>query len=230
MNVSQIIGGAFDYLGRPKQGELSLGLVLPMLLDSINFYMVDLQLSDENWLLQSSTFIPNAKTDQLVTAPGFSVPVAMEIRDVNSSSETDWQGINIANVTDVQNMGRDGQRAVAFYGTPPKIEWSFDPVEDWEIEARLWYEPVGTLPALLTDSPKISEAFHAMLKIKTALLCAPYMKLDNQEQLALTLTTQLGQWEQKWKVWVLLDRNSQPIQKRDFRGPRRSSGWTDAEW
>ncbi len=223
MNVSELLSRTSDYLGRPTQDKLSLGKILPFLLDSINFYGVDLQLSDENWLLKSHTFTPSSK-DHLVTVADFSVPVSVEIRDVESTIESDWQGILIANASDVQDMGRDGEKTVAFYGTPARMRWSFDPTEV-PVECKLWYEPLLEEPSALTSSPQISQAFHSMAAIRTALLCAPHLGLADPAQLTATLTTQLAQWEGKWKVWILLDRNAKPVQKRDFRGPRRFQSW-----
>lgn len=223
MNVSQLLSRTSDYLGRPTQDRLSLGLILPFLLDSINFYGVDLQLSPENWLLTSYTFTPTSK-EEAVVAPNFSVPVAVEIRDAASTSESDWQGINIANASDVQDMGRDGMKAVAFYGNPSMMRWSFDPAEDTQIECKIWYEPLATEPSALTHSPQIAQAFHSMITIRTALLCSPHLGMADAQQLMATLTAQLAQWESKWKVWVTLDRNAKPVQKRDFRGSRKRAG------
>ena len=153
--VSEILANVYNYVNRPDQDRLSLGLVLPFLLDSINFYSVDLEISDENWLLKSFSFTPTAQIEY-VNAPGFSLPVSMEIRTTSSTSDTDWESINIANASDVQNMGRDGQRAVAFFGSPTQLRWSFDPVTDWEIEARLWYQPnIRKLPSLEKTKDKM---------------------------------------------------------------------------
>jgi hypothetical protein len=217
--VSEILGNVYNYVNRPNQDKLSLGMVLPLLLDSINFYSVDLELSDENFLLQNQTFVPTAQIG-LVTAPSFSAPVAIEVRDIDSTSEADWQGLNIANASDVQDMGRDGQKVVAFFGKPPQMRWSFDPTSDWLVEARLWYQPAVSLPSALSDSPQISQAFHAMIAIRTALLCVPHIGLPDASQLTATLMAQLAQWEAKWRTWNYIDRNAKPIQKRDFRGPR----------
>jgi hypothetical protein len=221
MNVSELLSRTSDYLGRPTQDKLSLGIILPFLLDSINFYGVDLQLSSENWLLTNEVITPSAK-EELVTLSNFSVPVAVEVRSTDSSDEADWKPIQIINASDVQDIGRDGDIAVAFYGTPPYMRWSFDPADSsTELEAKIWYEPRATEPSALTSSPQISQAFHSMITIRTALLCAPHIGLADATQLTSTLSTQLGQWEGKWKMFVNIDRNSRPVQKRDFRGARR---------
>ncbi len=221
-SLSSILSGSYDYLKRPTQDQLSLGLVLPLLLDAINFYLVDLQLSSENWLLDSYIWTPSNK-EELVVAPGFSVPVAMEIRDSASTDEADWEGVLIANITDVQDIGREGRKAVAFFGDPPRLKWAMNP-DDIDFEAKLWFEPVAAEPSSLTDSPKMSQAFHSMLKLRTALLCLPLVSGTTPEAntaLTTTLAAQLGQWEVKWKNWVNVDRNARPVLKRDFRGARR---------
>jgi hypothetical protein len=219
-SLSEILSGVYDYAGRPTQDKLSLGLVLPFLLDSINYYTVDLKLSDENWLVRSVTWTPDSK-EELVNVADFLSPVAVEIRPGSSTDEADWEGILIANITDVQDIGREGRKAVAFFGTPAKIKWSINP-DDVEFEAKLWYQPTATEPSALSDSPVISQAFHAMLKLRTALLCLPHASIADPEQLTKTLAAQLTQWEAKWKQWVFSDRNAKPIVKRDFRGARRS--------
>jgi hypothetical protein len=222
-SLSEILSGVYDYAGRPTQDKLSLGLVLPFLLDSINYYTVDLKLSDENWLVRSVTWTPDSK-EELVNVADFLSPVAVEIRTGSSTDEADWEGILIANITDVQDIGREGRKAVAFFGTPAKIKWSINP-DDIEFEAKLWYQPTAAEPSALSDSPVISQAFHAMLKLRTALLCLPHASIANPEQLTTTLAAQLTQWEAKWKQWVFSDRNAKPIVKRDFRGARRSWQW-----
>lgn len=230
--VSAIIAGTYDYLGRPTQDKLSLGTVLPFLLDAIDYYNIDLQLSSENWLLKSYTYTPTAKDAVLqVTDADFSVPVAVEVRDANSDDDGDWQGVLIANVTDIQDIGRDGTKAVGFYGTPTRIVYSWDPsaTGDWAAGTKLWYEPIGPSPATLNDSPTLSSAFHTMLKLRTALMCIPYVKgLEAGEGIAKILTAQLLGWERKWKIWTEIDRNARPIQKRDFRGSR--AGWRSGGW
>ncbi len=216
--VSELIAGTYDYLGRPTQDKVSIGLVLPFLLDAVDYYNVDLQLSSENWLLKNYQYTPSTK-DELVVAPGFSVPVFVEIRDVDSTSEADWKSVIISNVTDVQSLGSDGTRAMAFYGSPARARLSIDP-EDSPVEVKLWYEPVGTLPSAIADSPRLSQAFHSMLKIRTALMCSAY--LPNSEQLSTSLLAQLAGWERKWKLWTTIDRNASVVIKRDYRGARRT--------
>jgi hypothetical protein len=219
-SLSEILSGVYDYAGRPTQDKLSLGLVLPFLLDSISYYTVDLKLSDENWLVKSATWTP-AEKEELLNINDFLAPVAVEIRSSSSSDEADWEGILIANITDVQDIGREGRKAASFFGNPTKIKWSINP-DDLEFEAKLWYQPTATEPTALTDSPVISQAFHAMLKLRTALLCLPHAGIADSEQLTRTLAAQLTQWEAKWKQWVFADRNAKPVIKRDFRGARRS--------
>lgn len=227
--VSEILGGVYDYLGRPTQDKLNLGHVLPILLDVSSLYLLDLQISSENHLLKQYTFTPSRKDDDIVTAPGFSVPVLMEIRDAGSTSDSDWRSIITANASDIASIGHDGTRAVAFYGQAfqTMMRWSFDPIDDWAVEARLWYEPVANQPASLADSPKLSVAFTAMLKLKTAMACIPYcgMAVDESTGLAKMLQLQIIDWEKKWHLWVFSDRNAIPVQKRDFRGNRRRGGY-----
>lgn len=225
-SVSELLSRAYNYLGVPTQDKLNLSLVLPILLDQIDFYLLDGQLSDENWLLKFYTFTPSSKDDDIVTAPAFSNPVLMEIRDSGSTSDSDWRGMLIANASDTQDLARSGIDCVAFYGqgTNSKMRWSFDPVNDRQVEARLWYEPVATAPASLLDSPKLSQAFAAMLSLKTALACVPYVdgiQPDEGMVLAKGLQLQLMQWERKWNLWIYGDKNAVTAQRRDFRGNRR---------
>ena len=136
---------------------------------------MDLQISAENFLLKSYTFTPSRKDDDIVTAPGFSVPVLMEIRDASSTSDSDWKSVLTANASDTQVLARDGIESVAFYGQAfqAMMRWSFDPA-DYTFEARLWYEPIANQPASLTDPPKLSQAFSAMIALSCAMSCAPY--------------------------------------------------------
>jgi hypothetical protein len=226
-SLSSILSGVYDYLGRPTQDKLSLSLVLPFLLDCINFYTVDMQLSSENWLLKSATWTPASKEENIANVASisdYSVPVAVEIRDAASTDEADWEGILIASVSDIQDISRDGTKAVAFFGNPPQLKWSINP-DDFEFEAKLWYEPMAAEPSALSESPNISQAFHAMLKLRTALLCLPHTGIANPEQLTTTLATQLAQWEKKWIQWVNIDRNAKQVIKRDFRGARKQWQW-----
>jgi len=228
ISVSALLAGGYEYLGRVDQSKLNLGQALAFLFDSIDFYCVDLLISDENWLLKSYTFTPSSKDDDIVTAPGFAAPVLMEIRDVGSTSESDWRGILTANASDVQDMAQGGVNAVAFYGLPAKMRWSFDPIVDRSVEARLWYEPVANQPSSLTDSPKLSQAFAAMLKLKWAWKAVPYCSFTPEEALSLrtALAEDLAGWRAKWDLWVYGDKNARVVQKRDFRGNRRRQfGW-----
>lgn len=227
-SVSELLSRSYNYLGVPTQDKINLGLMLPLLLDTVDFFLLDLQISDENWLLKSFIFNPISKDDDIVTAPGFSVPVLMEIRDIGSVSDSDWIGILTANASDIQALGRDGTRAVAFYGQAfqSKMRWSFDPVNDWQVEARLWYEPVASQPSSLTDSPKLSQAFAAMIALRCAWTAVPYCGFEMKEAMALrtALKEDCDEWKRKWHVWVYSDKNATVIQKRDFRGSRRRFG------
>lgn len=227
--VSEILAGGYEYLGRPDQSKLNLGQALAFLLDSIDFYLVDLLISDENWLLKNYTFTPSRKDDDIVTAPGFSEPVLMEIRDLGSTSDSDWRGILTSNASDTQDMLRGGIDSVAFYGQAfqTMMRWSFDPIVDRQIEARLWYEPVAPQPSSLSDSPKLSQAFAAMLKLRWAWKAVPYCSFPTEEAVALrqALTEDLSEWREKWNLWAYSDKNAQVVQKRDFRGNRRRFGY-----
>lgn len=228
-SVSELLSGGYEYLGRPDQSKLNLGQALAFLLDSIDFYLVDLLISDENWLLKSYTFTPIRKDDDIVTAPGFSKAVLMEIRDAGSTSDSDWRGILTANASDTQDMQRGGIDSVSFYGQAfqTKMRWSFDPVQDRQIEARLWYEPVATQPSSLLESPKLSQAFAAMLKLRWAWKAVPYCSFPAEEAMALrgALAQDLSEWRGKWNQWVFGDKNARVAQKRDFRGNRRRFGY-----
>lgn len=225
--VSNLLGGIYEYLGRPSQDKLNLGAVLPFLLDAIDFYLIDLQSSSENWLVKSHIYTPKAK-EEPVEAPEFDVPVAVEIRDPNSTSEADWTPILISNLSDLQDIGRDGTPAIAFYGTPTRSALSWDPIVR-PVVVKLWYEPLATQPVSLTDSPQLSQAFHSMLKVRTALMCLPFVAPDNSA-LRDALVASLQQWEQKWQFYNNVDRNARAVQKRDYRGVRRrrdsdTGGW-----
>lgn len=225
--VSELLSGGYEYLGRVDQSRLNLGQALAFLLDSIDFYLVDLLISDENFLLKNFTFSPSSKDADIVTAPGFSEPVLMEIRNAASTSDTDWRGILTANASDVQEMRSSGQDAVAFYNQSglTMMRWSFDPA-DRLMQARLWYEPIAQQPTTLTDSPKLSQAFAAMLKIRWARSAIPYCGFspDESRELFGALTVGLNEWKQKWSVYVNSDKNAGTVQKRDFRGNRRFFG------
>lgn len=224
-SVSELLSGGYEYLGRVDQEKLNLGQALAFLLDSIDFYLVDLLISDENHLLKSYTFQPSSKDDDIVTAPGFSKAVLMEIRDSGSTSDSDWRGILTANASDTQDMARSGEDCVAFYGQAfqTMMRWSFDPVNDRQIEARLWYEPTPNQPSSLADSPKLNQAFAAMIKIRWARTAIPYCGFTNDEAKSLfgALTVGLDDWRRKWDLWAYGDKNARVAQRADFRGNRR---------
>lgn len=234
-SVSELLSRTYNYLGVPTQDKLNLSLALPILLDTIDFYLLDLQISDENYLLKSYPFTPSRKDDDIVTAPGFSVPVLMEIRDAGSTSDSDWKGIITANASDIQDLGRDGTRAVAFYGQAfqTMMRWSFDPIDDWAVEARLWYEPIANQPTALTDSPKLTQAFAAMIALRCARTLVPYCGFtpDESKELFGALTVSLGDWKAKWNFWVNSDKNARVVQRADWRGGRRGRrGWVGNGW
>lgn len=230
-SVSELLSGGYGYLNRVDQSKLNLGQALALLLDTVDFFLVDLMISDENYLLKQYPFTPSSKDDDIVTAPGFSTPVLMEIRNASSTSDSDWRGILTANASDVQDMARGGVDCVAFYGQSfqTKMRWSFDPVNDRQIEARLWYEPIANQPISLADSPKLSQAFAAMIKIRWARSAIPYCGFDPEEAKALfgALTVGLGEWKQKWNIFVNADKNATVVQRRDYRGRRARVGYGD---
>jgi len=227
-SVEELLSGTLDWLGRPTSEKLSIGHILPLLLDNISFYLLDLQISGENYLLKSFEYTPTS-IDHLVAISDFSVPVMIEVRDLQDTSESGWQQIMISNLTDVQSIGRDGNKAVAFYGNPVRVKWSFDPQEDWDVEARIWYEPAAAVPTQLTESPKMSTAFAAMVKLRTALSCAAFLG-EAGISLTNTLMAQLNSWEAKWRQWTNTDRQQGPIQRRDFRGSRVRNNITSGWW
>jgi hypothetical protein len=223
-NVLDIISGALVYLGDPRPEQLNLGTALQVLYDQIDLYITDLQLARQNWLLQKWEFIPSDR-DVLVTASNFDIPVRLEILTSTTApiSDDDYMDIRMVEHAELGNARKDGDMACAFYGIGPqtRLTLSFDPQGQ---NMRLWYEPIVAPPQLLTDVPKLNNAFHTMLKYATAVGCLPLTKgIDPQwgSVHLQELKEKLKRWERNWDLWRLEARDMRLNHKTPFNHRRK---------
>ena len=201
---SQLVAGVYGLCGDPedaplKDGGLPLNVAFEVLYDCEEEMLRELDLSDQNRRV--------AKMEVTLNGTDFSVPRA----DFTSASyaflRTDaTEGfiypVEVVNHSALLQAGYDNKLAVAFYGTPPRGETS------WEAEAghalRVWYERGGNDSPVLSETTEVGGLYDSHLKLQAAAQCRELMNLP----VGAVLQSRLARGERQWKSYVGRSRSS----------------------
>lgn len=225
---TEIIREVYIGCGMPPQRILPLTVVTPRIHEALRFYNAGLELSTANATVKvSAPFLPTGVDMTVPTSWAFGDPAMVEI--AADGAETDWNPVRIVNLDALETFEQSGERAIAFYGAPAKMRFSWDPSLD-PSRVRITYDETISDPqavdALLDTLP---DYYIGMVAARVCLDCIPDM-MDKapEREAALAIradrhSTRLKEWEKKWE-WKTNDKHQQGSTQRPAFN-RNRSGW-----
>lgn len=211
----------------PSQRELPLTIVYPEINKALRFYGAQAALSDQNLTLKIwGPFSPTDKDMAVSTALNFSDAGIVEI--LVDEANNIWDPVDIVNKADLAPYEHSGRPAVAFYGTPKRMCFSWDPVAD-QSRIRVSYDE--TVPDVATPQSAIflPEYFAPMVGVRVARPCIAYIlkvSPDKKESLDLRLsllTEEKSEWEAEWKIKRFTSEQQGATRRLPFN--RNRPGW-----
>lgn len=221
--VQSIIKNGFMHLGNISTDDLPLDVFLTNLQSVIDKRMVDLKLTDGNYLLKSTEFEgDDENTDFPISVSDYSEAVKLEY----SQDGINFSGnVELVNHANLYLNRREDSLTAAIYGTPARIEFSLIPTSTTIF--RLWYEPSKGTPLRLTQEPQLNAFFHSFLALEAAAMSVPDVmsRDDNWKRMKQqTLYASVGEWEKRWTRWTEKPPNHGVVKKRRWN-ERRAKSW-----
>lgn len=190
-SISEIISGIMVLLKKPKSTDLPLGDVYQLLCDRLEYYLNTLNMSDSNWILDSTTVsLSPGDTDAPIMVSNFGRPVLV-LTDGTSSEvflrrEVDivsFQDLNINNIEPVLQFSspapfyKHNAAKCAFYTDTSQGQQiiRFNPPATTSCTYRIYYEPLSLNRPQLSENPMFLGNFMALLKTDTALQALPLL-------------------------------------------------------
>lgn len=200
---TEIIREVYVALGMPAQRILPLTVVTPRIHEALRYYNAGLELSTQNQTIKvSAPFVANAI--EMAVPAGWLFGEAAIVEIATDNAETDWDSVQIVNLDALETFEELGTRAVAFFGTPSRMRFSWDPTQDAR-RLRVSYDEVirdpQTVDAAILALPNY---YIGMVAARAGLDCiADLMEKAPEREKALDirgarLTVKLGEWEKKW--------------------------------
>jgi hypothetical protein len=229
----EIIREVFVALGMPAQRILPLTVVSPRIHEALRYYNAGLELSTQNQTIKVSAPFSATAIEMAVPASwAFGEAAIVEI--AADDAETDWDQIQIVNLDALETYEQSGQRAVAFFGAPSRMRFSWDASLETR-RLRVSYDEVVADPQALDAAlGTLPDYYIGMVAARVSLDCIPDLmdKAPEREAAlgirAARLTVRLAEWEKKWD-WKVNDKHQQghtsrPAFNRGRSGWGRSSG------
>jgi hypothetical protein len=225
---TEIIREVIVNCGMPSQRLLPLTVITPRIHEALRFYNAGLELSTHNQTIKvSAPFVATGIEMAVPTSWAFGDAALAEI--AADGAETDWNPIRIVNLDALETFEHSGERAIAFYGTPARMRFSWDPSLDPE-RIRISYDEVFSDPqAVDVQIDTLPDYYIGMVAARVSLNCIPdIMDKAPEREGALTiraqrLTIRLDEWEKKWE-WKTNDKHQQGSTQRPAFN-RNRAGW-----
>jgi hypothetical protein len=222
--VQSIIRNGYMHLGNISTANLPIDVFLTNLQSVIDKRMVDLKLSDGNFLLKNWEFEGDDESvDFAISVSDFSEAVKLEYSEDGLNFTGNVELVNHANL---YLNRREQDLTAAIYGSPARIEFSLIP--NSLTTFRLWYEPSKGAPLRLTQEPELNTFFHSFLALEAAAMSVPDVagRDDNWKRMKQqTLLASVAEWELRWTRWTEKPPNQGVVKKRRFNQRRGKQSW-----
>lgn len=165
MDVSTIAGQALVLSGSPGLNGGREAQLYTILFSVLRKLYLKAKLSDQNAFVTSVSWSPSSNDvelpEQSITPTSVSL-VTDEANDYRSP-------VRIVDLNEIDRYRLEGQDCVAFYGSPQRARFTWDPGVDGDL-LYLYYEPVQSDPTALTSTPKLPADHHDLIAVETAIL------------------------------------------------------------
>lgn len=204
---TEIIREVFVALGMPAQRILPLTVVVPRIHEALRFYNAGLELSTQNQTIKvSAPFVVTGIEMAVPASWAFGDAAIVEI--AADDAETDWDQVRIVNLDALEIFEQAGQQAVAFFGAPSRMRFSWDPSLETR-RIRISYDEVVADPqAIDATLVTLPDYYIGMVGARVALDCIPDLMdraPDREKALDIRmarLSVRLAEWEKKWESKV----------------------------
>lgn len=250
--VREIITAVRSYLGNPTFNLLNNGDVCLKLYDQIDSQINRLQLNTANWIIDRKEITVSPDLDEYALPSNFGRSFLVETVDDGTNyfrrRELDYVDVQDFNLfwSGVQytNIGGEYTSHVAeVYGIfgdvnrIPQKTIKFAPGGLNTATYRLWYDVGKIANPALSDTPKLQEQFHNLLKVGTALACLPTVCVrpdgtyDSEKDAGFrsTLTMLMSQFDDPFERYIVAQHREDAGPRRAFNSSRRA-GSGDYWW
>ena len=218
ITVNDLLSGIRNYLRFPPEMVLGDGTILDRLLDKLDFYTSELNLTDQNWLLEKFPLPVSANEGTYTITPGdWGRPILCETVD-----DTDPQYIRReVPIVDFQDRDRfySGPntalqrpvQCISFYQKGGAIRVDLTPIPSTSGAYQIWYEPSRIIPTALTSTPLRLECFANLVKVDTALSCLPDCNYDDTRysRIKEALDRDFSLYMNQFQIYKTQDRQEQ---------------------
>lgn len=230
--VNNIIGGVRLYLRMPPEDKLSNGMIAEYLLDKITYYLNELNLTDQNWLLEKWMLTVTALKDTYLVLPSsapWGRPILCETVDQSDPFHIRRE-IPIIDLQDrlLRYTGYQTSLSAAvppytaasmsFFSEGGQKKVKLDPAPQAAAQYRFWFEPSRLLPQAFADDTRVLENFSNLLKVDVALIALPDCEWDEvkNERIEKALISDLTRYSMQFDKYKYQDRQEQTNTKRGF--------------
>jgi len=229
--INNIIGGVRLHLRTPSEDKIGDGKIAEYLLRKIDYYLNELNLTDQNWLLEKWQLDVDASTQIYTVNPSsapFGRPILCETMD-ESDPFHERREITIVDLQDRDLFYRGPQQAWATAPPHSAITMTFfrsggqkrvlvEPQPAVSASYRFWFEPSRMLPQSITNDSPFLENFSNLLEVDTALTVLPDCDWPDvkHNRIEKALGADLVRYTAQFDRYKNQDRQEQVNTKRGF--------------
>lgn len=210
----------------PSQRVLPLLKVQSYTNQNLRLYHADLELSNQDLTVKPWTFLPTGKDMAVSASLSFGDVALAEI--AVDTAETDWQPIEVVDLDELEQFKQAGQFAIALYGTPRRMRFSWDPTLDPR-RVRINYDEIQPDPQFEGQVATIPSYYATMVACRNAVDCiADILEKTPANEAALMIrmarvSKRLEEFEARWQTKIYAGNK----EGRHLRGAfnRGRSGW-----
>jgi hypothetical protein len=197
-----------------SEGGLPTQLAFEVLTGVEDEMLRDTDLSDQNRRVDKFELRLNSETFSVPRAD-YSAPAYAFLQLDSDRDSSLWYPVEVTNHSAVNQARWDGRLAVAFYGTPPKGEVSWEPEAGQTL--RVWYDRSDEDVPLMSGETEIGGVYDSYLALQAGAQCRELMGLPVGEVLKARLVRGQRQWEKS----VSSSRQQGTVAKTPVYMPRR---------
>jgi hypothetical protein len=212
LNLSEIASRALALSGNPKLDGGLEGQLYELLSLVLNSLYVDCKVGDQNIFVEPINWSPTSNDVELAEQGITPTSVSLIYDETN-----DYRApIRIVDLNEVDRYQAEGKLCVAFYGTPQRARFTWNPADDSD-ELVLWFERAQPGPTQKTSTPNIPADHHDLIALRLGALLRENV-LD--KPLTASLRYELARAEEQWKVFCKGSREQRPIQRSRYSDAR----------
>lgn len=172
--------------------------------------MREARLSEQNQYIR---FLSLNAPSKECSIPSIVDPNSIVTCEILVDSVTDtWDDVQIVDRVDINAQESGGRRAVARFGRPTKLRFTWDPSLSSDT-LRIGYENLPVDASQPNDIPNLPEDFHDCLTYRSAAILTETILGKSPGPVFMDM---MGRIERQWSQWCGRDAEERPIQRPGF--------------